>query len=357
MHTEEESEENICSLRLGLFRKGVTTTTSYDASSGLKGRLVLSGWIDDRFDDNSHFHNKPVRVEFSFPPNTAWLAKVLNETASDKACGVVQINTNIEPERFELEGEIVEEEPVRVELEVSTDSFEVIRRQVSNADEQHLEMEMEVTLVGNTLPQQKNSLGIISLKDLDVSKHRIYAVSGFEIYYNTRSIDHMHGRVRQIEPDRDEKHGTMISILLVGFRDEVSIERGIAHRISCDGRLVNARGTPYDGADVAIEFYEHEQNRHTGELPERAFFGEFGFWPKQTDEEYSAYHFSLDLKHNPEDIPNLLLPLLTHDVQTKIFLDVYLEIENKELLEATDELRGKVRYYKFDVRRELTNKA
>ncbi len=357
MHTEEESEENNCSLRLGMFRKGVNTTTSYDANSGLKGRLDLSGWIDDRFDDNSHFHNKPVRVEISSPPNPDWLAIVLNETAADKACGVVQINTDIEPKRFELEGEIVEVEPVKVKLEVSTDSFEVLCRQVANADEQHLEMGMEVTLVGESLPQQKNRLGIISLKDLDVSNHQIYAVGGFEIYYNTRSTDHMHGRVRPLEPERDEEYGTMISILLVGARDEVSIERGIAHRISCDGRIVNARGAPYDGADVAIEFYEHEQNRHTGELPERAFFGEFGFWPKQTDEEYSAYHFSLDLKHSPEDIPKLLLPLLTHDVNTRMFLDVYLVIEKKELLEATDELRGNVRYYKFNVRRELINKA
>lgn len=339
-----------------MFRKNVHTTTSYDANSGLKGLLEFSGWITDYSDDNTHFHNKLARVEISSPPIPGRFSIVPNETAADKACGAVQINADIEPERFELEGEIVEMEPVVVMLEVSTDSFEVLRRQVVNADEQHLNMGMKVTLVGESLPQPKSKYGMISLKDLDVSSSKSYAVGGFEIYHNTRSTDHMHGRVRPLVPKRDEAYGTKISILLVGVRDEVSVERGIAHRISCNGRIVNHRGAPYDGADVEIEFCEHEQNRW-GELPVRASFGEFLFWPKQAEECPEHYFFSLDLKHSSEDIPKLLLSLLTHDVHTRVFLDAYLVVEEKELREAGGELRGNVRYYNFDVRREFINKA
>lgn len=146
MHTQEKSEENNCSLTLEMFRKGVHTTTSYDANSGLTGHLDLSGWIDDRSDDKSPFHNKLVHMEISSPSTPGRWARVLNKTGTDKTCGVVQINADIKPERFELEGEIVGEGPVIVRLEVSTDSFEVLRRQVVNADEQHLNMGMEVSI-------------------------------------------------------------------------------------------------------------------------------------------------------------------------------------------------------------------
>lgn len=347
------TEENKCGLSVVMFRFGVKTSISYDAKTGLKGRLVVSGWIDDHFYD-SHFHNKPVLVEISSPPKTGWSRELLGVTDDDKNCGLVQINADIEPERFEFDGEVDEtEEPVKVMLEVSTDVFEMFRHQVTEAYERRLIMSAHV----NFIVPQKDSSGGILLKDLDVSEPRNYAVSGFKLSHNTSYTSHLCGRVRPLAPEWDEEYGTMISILLVEARDEVSLERGIAHRISCDGRIVNARGVPYDGTDVTIDFYEHETNRFTGELPERAFFGEFGFWPKQTDEEYSSYHFSLDLKHNPEDISKLLLPILTYDVHTQVFLDVYLIIEKKDLIEATDELRGNVRYYKFNMRRALINKA
>jgi hypothetical protein len=181
---EDQSEQRTCDLRVVLFRyRGVNT--SYDATAGLKREFVLSGRVDDPYlgggPDFSapHFHNKLVRVKIHSPPDPEWLGEVLGTPGAESACGVVLVNANVEPKRFELDGETVEEEPVQVWLKVSPEVFEALRRQTAEAYEHRRIMAAKVTLLGTPLPKLDSYF--IFLKDLDVSVRRTYAVRDFEI--------------------------------------------------------------------------------------------------------------------------------------------------------------------------------
>jgi hypothetical protein len=359
---EGQSEESFCDLRMMLFRYGGVNTT-YDAKGGIKRSFVLSGRIDDpdlgpgSGPDFSapHFHNKPVRLEISSPPDPEWLGTVCTARGVDEACGLVRVNAGVEPKRYEVDGEMIEEEAVKVILAVNDDAFEAIRSQASEAYDHRRIMQAKVTLIGESLPETDDPTSPfgLDLADLDVSTVQGYAVRGFEIF-DTRYFDHLRSRVLQVERGRDEGYGAYISILLTEARYEVYVERALVHSISCEGRVINHRGKPYDGADVTIEFAEHEPNRYD-ELPERAFFGEFGYYPKLPDEKHSSTHFTFHLRYVPEDARNLLIPLLTQETETRVILTVNLANEEEELLAATDKLRGNVRHYSFEVRQHLVN--
>ena len=139
---------------------------------------------------------------------------------------------------------------------------------------------------------------------------------------------------------------------MTGARYEVHVERALLHSISCEGRIINGKGKPFDGVDATLEFAEHEPNR-LDELPERAFFGEFGYYPKLPQEPYSSPCFAFNLRYLPEDARCLLIPLLSQEAGTQVILTVNLTNEEEELLSATEELRGNVRHYSFEVRRRL----
>jgi len=74
---------------------------------------------------------------------------------------------------------------------------------------------------------------------------------------------------------------------------------------------------PYDGIELDIEFGEFERNLRN-ELPERAFFGEFNYWPKHSRQTSNRFWFRLRYVH--EDARDLLIPLITHDSQTEVIL-------------------------------------
>ena len=286
---EGQSKESFCDLSMMLFRYGGVNTT-YDAKGGIKRRFVLSGRIDDPYvgplgdpspvgEPGSAFHDKPVRLEISSPPDPEWLGwpRHIRDTPSiSHACGLARVNAGVEPKRFELDGETVEGHAIRVVLAVSADAFEAIRRQASEAYDHRRIMQAKVTLIGESLPETDDPTSPfgLDLADLDVSTVQGYAVRDFEIS-DTRYFDHLRGRVLQVERGRDEGYGAYISILLTEARYKVHVERAYFHSISCEGRVIDGRGKPYDGADVTVEFGEHEPNRHD-ELPERVFFGEFG---------------------------------------------------------------------------------
>lgn len=358
---EGQAEDRVCDLRLALFRYG-GVRSSYDPVVGLMRRVVIVGRIDDpdlgpgsgpSFSD-SRFHGKPVRLEISSPPDPEWLDEIRKTRGVAHACGLVRINAGVESERITLDGGAVEDEPLVAMVVVSADAFEVIRRQAAEAYDHRRVMWANVKLAGDPLPNSDKSLGYICLKDLDVSERRGYAVRSFEIF-DTRYIDHLRGRVLPFERGRREGYGVSVSILLTEVRYHMNIERAYVHSISCEGRAISCRGKPYDGADATIEFGEHEPNSATDQFPEKAFFGEIGYWPKRLNDDSSSPHFWFRLMHVPEDARGLLIPLLSHEAETRVILTINLTNEEEELLTATDVLRGKVRYYSFEVQRRLTN--
>lgn len=283
------------------------------------------------------------------PEDHDWLEKVFGAPDADRACGVVRVNADLE-KRFEIDGKVIEDPPIVVELKVNANIVEALHYVAAEAYEHRRILNATVTLFGKSLPDREFPSSTITLNDFDVSTPKI---CGFEIY-ETRDTDYLRERVLSVERDRKEEYDTGISILLLNTKYAVSIEAGMVYSISCKGHVVD-RGKPYDGADVTIDFYGHEPTEWTGKLPERAFFGEFGYWPKQPDKEYSSYSFGFTLKHIHEDIHTLLLPLLTQDVGTQVTLDVNLIVKKEKLLAATDNLNGNGRSYDFNVSRNLLN--
>ncbi|MCZ6590532.1 MAG: hypothetical protein O7B98_05245 [Alphaproteobacteria bacterium] len=349
---EAQSKETECDLRLTLFQYG-GVSTSYTAKGGLKRGVVLRGLVDVPLEYPApHFEKKPVSVTISSPPDPDWLSDVAAKFGVAASFGAVSVKASVEPEQFELDGETIEIEPVHVRMEMDPDTFETIRRQAAEAYDHRRIMSANVRLVGETLPDpSEKPLRMLDLGDLDVSEDREYAVGGFEIL-ETVYTDYLRGRPLHVEPGRSEGYGVRISVLLTEARYEVSMERASVHSISCEGRVINGRGKPYDGADVTIEFGEHEPNNRADE---RAFAGEFGYFPKRSKEDYSSTHFWFHLRHVPEDARGLLIPLLSQETGTHVVLNSNLIIEEEKLLATVDELRGNVRYYSFKVGRHLIN--
>jgi hypothetical protein len=354
---EDQSEERTCDLRLVLFWYG-GVHTSYDAKAGLKRSLLLKGRIDDpHVDFSGHswpkepasaFHDKPVHLEVSSSFDSEWWERIRAKLGAADACGLVKVRAGVEPERVEPEyDEPYEVEPVQIRLVVSADAFEAIWRQTAEADSQRRTMRANVTLVGDALPES-DCMPFIDLKDFDVSGDREYAVGSFEIHGG--HFDRLRGRVQPIERARGEAYGASIRILIAQTRYDLSAVYGRAHSISCEGRVMGSKGVPYDCANVTVNFLEHQGSDSYYEFPQRSFFGEFGCWPER---EPFPTGFEFNLWYVSEDASDLLVPLLTLGADTRMFLIVNLMNEEAELLAATDELRGNVRDYSFEVFRTL----
>ncbi|MFC3284265.1 hypothetical protein [Litchfieldella rifensis] len=360
--TEEESEERTCNLSVMLSGYGGIQTW-YDAKVGLRRQMTLLGRINDPhrapFGDidghfpDSAFHNQTARLNIYSPVDPAWLDEIRTSLGDSDACGCVAVRAGVEPDRFEIEGEVVEAAPVTVRLDMSADAFEAIQRQAADANDHNRIMWAKVALSGVAVPETDSHFTF--LKDLDVSTAEEYAVTGFEIF-DTRYFDHMRGRVLQVEQNRDEGYGAYISVLLTEARYEMHTERALIHAISCEGRVINSRGKPYDGANVSIEFREFEPNQLEG-LSKRAFFGRFGYWPKQPSEVHSSHQFTFNLHYVPDDARDLLVPILCQQHSTQVVLTINLTKEEKDLLAVTDKMWGDIRHYSFEVRQDILNKA
>lgn len=353
-----KSKEKNCDMKVMLFRHRAVYT-SYDTEGCLRRSMVFLGRIDDSHDgefadpQDDRFHGKGVLLRISSPRNPEWEEKVKAMDELENVCGSVRVSKDVEPIRFEDDGKVIEGEPVEVSLVVTDEAFDAIRQQASEAYGHHRILEAGLTLVGKSLPDTDSVWGFRWLKDLDVSEERQYAIGSFSIL-DTLQIHPLWGRVLPFDLAPEEHYGASISILLTEARYDILADRGYMHSISCEGRVIGGRGKPYDGAYVTIEFDEYEPNPATDELPERAFAGEFGYWPERPENEHSSPHFSFGLKHVPDDARELLLPVLTQEVGTCVVLRVSLENKEEDLLAATNVLYGNVRYYSFRVEKRLT---
>jgi hypothetical protein len=70
----------------------------------------------------------------------------------DHAFGSVAVNAGVEPKPIEWQGEIVEDEPVKVEMAVRLDAFEAICRQAADAFDHGRILAARVTLASESFP-------------------------------------------------------------------------------------------------------------------------------------------------------------------------------------------------------------
>lgn len=168
--------------------------TAYDAKSGIKRTLGMSGRIDDPYQNpigdisehlpGSAFHGKLVRFTIYSWTDQEWMEEIRDTPSISHACGLVSIRVGVEPEKFEIDGENFEVEPILILLAVGADTFEAITRQISVAENHRRIMMMSVTLIGDSLPKTNNRVEMVAglpLKNLDVSKPRDYWVRSFEV--------------------------------------------------------------------------------------------------------------------------------------------------------------------------------
>jgi hypothetical protein len=331
-------------------------SVSYDANDGQQRCFVLSGLVDNPYIDDGpdfsapHFNRKPVRVEIYAPPDPDWLCQILGDEDAKIACGLVQVNANVDPDIFKLEDEVVEDEPIIVWLRLDADVFEALRHQAAEAHRERRILGATLRLVGSKLPETDSHF--IFLKDLDVSERQVFAVGSFEIS-NTRYIQRFRGRVRQVERKDGERYGTRVSVLLTEVRYKIDAESATYHGIACEGRIINGRGKAYEGISADVTFNEHETNSFD-ELPDRSVFGEFEYGPADG---HSSAHFGFHLRHLPEDARDVLIPMLNLEGGSHVVLEINLNSEEDALLSATEHIDGEVRYYNLAVRRRLVDYA
>lgn len=349
---ETQSKERFCNLTLALFWYGGVDTL-YSAKSGLEQRMALLGHIEDFASPrDDRFHGKTVYIVLQTPPDLEWQEQTKIEEEIDSACGQLDVRKNVESKQYQNG----EEAPISALIFITPEAFEAIHRQAEAFDfESRQFVSATVTLVGKSLPEtddpERASRFGVKLTDLDDSADKAYAIGDFKIS-DTRPFYPLRDRVLSVERKREEDYDASLSILLTDAGYEFGIESGMAHSIWCAGRVISASGKPYEGAKVTVKFEEW----WTHELPERAFFGEFSYWPKPPDEEYSSDSpFWFHLRHVPDDTRDLLIPLLTQEAGTQVTLTVRLANKEEELLAATDELHGNVWRYDFKVRRRLVN--
>jgi hypothetical protein len=357
---DDQSRKVTCDLKLALFRYSGAHSW-YDAEAGFKRQFVLSGRIDDPYvrplgdiDEsagNSAFHDKPVRLTICTPADSERLTKVAARLGGRNSMGVALVSAQVEPDRFELDGEVVATDPVHVTIYIDHRAFEALRQQAAEAHDHKRIMWAKITLTANFLSNIGDIFHRTSLKQLDISEDTDYSVIGFEIF-DTRYTNDFRDRILKLEPKHGEDYGTSLSILLTDAQYEISIERPLIHSICCNGLIINGNDKPYDGLNVDVRFVEHELNSYQ-ERPERALFGEFSYYRRQLKQIYSTDHFTFYLRYLPEDAHNLLIPLLNQKIGTSIILVVDLVIKENELLATTEELLGDVRHYTFRVARRI----
>jgi hypothetical protein len=174
---EGQSKDRTCYLRAILSRYG-GIHTYYNTKTGLTRELHLYGHIDESWnsDPDPRFHNKPIRLLVHSTQED-----IVSTLGVDHAFGSVAINAGVEPKPIEWQGEIVEDEPVKVEMAVRLDAFEAICRQAADAFDHGRILAARITLASESFPGVASDKLYIYLKNLDVSAAWSYAVEHFEL--------------------------------------------------------------------------------------------------------------------------------------------------------------------------------
>ncbi|NKB58982.1 MAG: hypothetical protein GKS00_21860 [Alphaproteobacteria bacterium] len=342
----KKSKAITCDLRVMLFGyPGITTC--YDGRQGLRQKLTLIGQVDcpncvglGRDPLASHFHGKPVRLEIVLSNGVGQRRNV---------CGTAEIKASVEPRRFDIAGELVEEEPIRVKLSVNVETLESIRSQVVDAYFGYRLLAANLALLGAPTSATSTSQ---ALHKLYVPQDRTYMVQSFEIF-NASHNDALRGRVLPIwRRTRDQGAGTSVSILFSEIRYNADLVSGYIGEISCSGHIVcDWESDPCHGSCVDIEFCEFERSNLTDEPSKALTSGAFVYFPGKSHDR--MHYLSLQLNYALDDIRDLLMPLLTQEAGTQLLIKTHLDIEREDLLKADDTRRGGVRYYLFDVTKML----
>ncbi len=70
----------------------------------------------------------------------------------------------------------MQDDPVQIRFSISVDAFNAIQQQAYDAERRGHRLDMDATLSGDSLAETGGTLGILALKDLDVSERRAFAV-------------------------------------------------------------------------------------------------------------------------------------------------------------------------------------
>lgn len=391
---------SFCEMRILVdeFRDG---TSTYAVETGLKRDFLLFGDIED-LDygfmgdgpglSRSAFHDKKVRIQVGTPVDEEFLQRVRENRLGDSKkigtgkiyvgedstydvgqycgpspCGSAFVKADLRGEQFELFGDQVEDEPLKIYLTLPLDAFEGIRQQAKEAYESRRILSATVRLIGNALPPAEGrpqELFGLKLHQLDISKDQSYAIQGFEISW-TRLFDHHKGRVEYLWPKEGEGYGVGLSIMLSSVRYELAIERPVDRwpvdtSISCLGRITNAHGKPYHGVEVEVKFLEHETNRF-GETPKQACFGTFEYFPRDSEPDCFPKGFLPEglnsrlyiyLRYMPADARSLVHELVGRGPNANVVLSVLLAVEHAAF-DGTSKVAGNVRHYGLDVSQPL----
>lgn len=327
---------------------------SYSPKSGLKREMYFRGHIKD-YEQDARFEGKAVRIRLETPSGPEWEEKIKTEQKVDSACGLFSVRANVQATKYDDE---VGQPPIQAFITLTHEAFDAVSVHATETLDRLYRVGATIRLVGKSLPETGTGAAAapIRLSDLDVSEDKSYAVGGFEIE-GTRTL-YPRNRVLPIERRLDERGGARLSILLTDATYQLDVPTGRVHSVQCHGSVIKDEGKSYEGADATVRLEEFHMVSSLGglpldldpadELPERALVGQFNYWPKDLDKEYSsAASFSFDLKHLPDDTRGLIVPILSQVAGAQVVLTVDLRNEEAELLGATDELKGSVRDYSF----------
>lgn len=354
---EDQSEERFCHITIMLVRySGVGM--SYSPKSGLKRQMFLRGHVE-HYDRDDRFEGKPVRIRLETPPDPEWEEKIKTEQEVNSACGRLSVRAKVQARKFEEE---VGDPPIQAFITITQEAFDAVSVHATETLDRLHRVGATIRLVGKSLPETGTGLApeSVLLTDLDVSEDKSYAVGGFEIE-GTRTFYPPRNRVLPMKRRLDECGRASLSILLADAAYQRDVPTGLVHSVWCHGSVIKAEGKSYEGASATVRFEEFhmvsslgglpvEWDPVTVELPERALFGKFSYWPKYLDKEYSSdTPFWFDLKQMPDDTRGQIIPILSQVAGAQVVLTVDLMNEEEELFVATDTLEGSVRAYSFEV--------
>lgn len=142
--------------------------------------MTMVGRINDYHGDDwtkdERFHGQGIKLFVSAPCKEDWISKVCQLEGLSHVCGAAIIEANMTPKTYDLDGEVVEDQPVQIHLSLSVEAFNAIQQQAYDAERRGHRLDMTATLSGNSLPEPRNSLGLLDLINLDVSERREFAV-------------------------------------------------------------------------------------------------------------------------------------------------------------------------------------